>query len=273
MTENPLPVGATEPQESREPAAEEATPADEGEPEPDAGTADEPEADVYDSTARQRLPVSLWGEEGRVDVTLICEPLADTTLVTFARMMAAALAAEAPEEDGDTALKLGGMNAAGCWLFDVLMSGVEGIGEEGEEVPSDWRDRLFGPLEKAELINAAVFGIEPIPTPVTKTKARPSWAASTGAVVNRFRVPFGNRMIEVSHTLRRPDSQRLAAFNAAQAQAGGADKLGGNIEEFASGYDALHVAHSGYRGAVPMLHKARAYSYHLSRATAALRKN
>jgi hypothetical protein len=139
-----------------------------------AGEASQDAPAVYDSTARQRVPVTILEEDGLVDATLICEPVSDTTLATFARLLAEADATESPEDDEDATLKLSGAHAAGCWLFGALTSGVEGYGEEGEEMPGDWRDRLFGPREKADIIARAFFEFEPVPPPATKTKKRRS---------------------------------------------------------------------------------------------------
>jgi len=231
------------------------------------------EGEVYDSEARQRIPVTLWQDAGRLDVTLICEPVSDTTLIHYAHMVASANAEDATEEAEDAARRFGELNRAGCWLFDVLMSGVEGVGEEGEELPDDWRERLFGPLEKAELINRAILGVEFIAPPPAPQSARPSWAAQSRAVVGRFRVPFNARMVDVSHTLSRPDAARLGEFMARQVEMRSSGSPGENMENFARGYDALHVSHTGYRGDPPLHHKAFAYAAHLNRATAALRKN
>jgi hypothetical protein len=228
---------------------------------------------VYDSEARQRIPVTLWQDAGRLDVTLICEPVSDTTLIHYARMVTAANAEDADEEVEDAARRFGGLNRAGCWLFDVLMSGVEGVGEEGEELPDDWRDRLFGPLEKAEVINRAILGVEFVAPRPAPQPARPSWAAQSRAVVNRFRVPFNARMVDVSHTLSRPDAARLGEFMARQVEMRSSGSPGANMENFACGYDALHVSHAGYRGDPPLHHKAFAYAAHLNRVTAGLRKN
>jgi hypothetical protein len=249
----------------------------EGLPLGDGPAQDEEESEdavaVYDSEARQRIPVTLWQDAGRLDVTLVCEPVSDTTLIHYAGMVASASAEDATEEGEDAARRFGGQNRAACWLFDVLMSGVEGVGEEGEELPDDWRDRLFGPLEKAELIDRAILGVEFVPPRPAPQSARPSWAAQSRAVVGRFRVPFNARMVDVSHTLSRPDAARLGEFMARQVEMRSSGSPGANMENFARGYDALHVSHAGYRGDPPLHHKAFAYAAHLNRVTAALRKN
>ena len=45
------------------------------------------------------------------------------------------------------------------------------------------------------------------------------------------------------------------------------------MAKFAAGYDAQHVAHDGYKGPVPIHHKAVAYIAHMTRQGAAVRKN
>jgi hypothetical protein len=272
LTENPPPVDAPESVEARASL----TPAEEAEPAPDAPAPSEPKEEqgaaspCYDSEARQRLPVTLWQDDGRCDVTLVCEPLIDVTMANYVRMVTEANAAESFEDEA-AGERIGELNAAGCWLFDVLMSGVEGFGEEGEEAPPDWRDLLFGPLEKVDIINRGVFGVETVPPPPERKAKRRSWAAQSRAVTTRLRVSFGGRMIPVSHTLRRPDAHRFGEFALLHAQLLGLGKPDENLEKLVAGYDALHTAHEGYKGPVPKHHKAAAYVAHMTRQGASIR--
>jgi hypothetical protein len=278
LKEIPAPVEAAEAPEALEADAAE-KPDESGDREAEASApevAQDVDPNAYDSEARQRIPVSLWQDEGRCDVTLICEPVGDETLANYARMVAQADASEAAEEDEgeNVARQLGGLNAATAWLFKVLMTDIEGYGLEGEEKPGDWRERLFGPAEMAGILNRAIFAFEPVPPPAAKQKARPSWASQQSrAVVSRFRAPFNARTVDVAHTLRRPDAARLGEYVVLQSQMRNTGSPGVNLEKFAAGYDSLHVSHEGYRGRVPPHHKALAYVYHLNRVTAGVRKN
>jgi hypothetical protein len=275
-TENVPPVDAASTDESDAAATVETDPSEDGPSDREAEVsasevAQAIDPNVYDSEARQRIPVVLWQDEGRCDVTLICEPVGDETLTNYARMITQANASE-EDEGEDVARQLGGLNAATSWLFKVLMSDIEGFGLEDEEKPADWRERLFGPAEMAEILNRAIFAFEPVPPSAVKQKARPSWASQSPGIISRFRAPFNARMVDVAHTLRRPDANRLGEYVVLQSQMRSGNP-GGNLESFAAGYDSLHVAHANYKGPVPMHHKALAYVFHMNRVTAGVRKN
>lgn len=270
-TENLHEGGANAPASIDEPAQfEEAT----GDTESDAeGTAPAEAVTVYDSEARQRIPVTLLLDDGRYDVALVCEPVSGAVLLRYAKLCERADAAETLDDEDEGSAQLAATSRAVGWLFKALMSDVEGIGDDGEEKPEDWRE-IFGPLERGEIIDRAVFGVEFIEPPPPKKDARPKWGSHLRAVVNRFRVPFNARMVEVSHTLRRADAARFADFWPNYARTLGRGRAAdANLEKFAAGYDALHVAHAGYRGGVPLHHKAAAYVHHMTRQGAAVRKN
>jgi len=230
---------------------------------------------VYDAEARQLIPVTLLLDDGRYNLALVCEPVTDAVMLQYSRMCEEAGAVESDEEEEDGSAQLSGYAKALEWLFTALMSDLEGIGEDGEERPDDWRE-IFGPLEKQEIIDKAVFKLEPVEPPAKKKKRRPVWGSHLRAVVNRFRVPFNGGTVEVSHTLRKADAKQMGEFAALhtrtlvaiRSRAGDA-----NLQKYAEGYDALHVSHEGYKGAVPMHHKAVAYIAHMTRQGAAVRKN
>jgi hypothetical protein len=227
---------------------------------------------VYDSEARQRIPITvIWDE--RFDLTLTAEPVRDETLRAYAQKCELA-AAETPDAEDVGAAQLAAAATATAWLFDALMSDVEGIGEEGEEKPADWRD-IFSPEEKGEIMRRAVFGYEVLEPPAAKKGARPAWGSHLRAVVTRMRVPFNGRPVDVSHTLRKPDAAQLGEFQTLSARTllGRGLEMDANLEKFAAGYDRLHVSHEHYNGPVPMHHKAFAYIAHMTRQGAAVRKN
>lgn len=228
---------------------------------------------VYDSEARQRIPVTLMLDSGRYEIALACEPLRDETLVNYARLCEAANASESAEDEDEGATQLAALANASGWLFSVLMTDVEGIGEEGEEKPADWRE-IFGPRERQAILNSAVFDIEAVSPPEAKKGARPSWGSHLRSVITRLRVPFNGRTVEVSHTLRKADAAQLGAFLSLYRTAFGMGRAGdAHMAQFAAGYDALHVAHANYKGPVPMHHKGAAYISHMTRQGAAVRKN
>lgn len=240
---------------------------------PEAEPAATVDPGVYDSEARQRIPVTLLLDDGRYDLTLVCEPLRDGTFASYARLCEAATAAESAEDEEGGVTQLGALARAVGWLFSALMSDVEGVGEEGEEKPTDWRE-IFGPQEQQTIIDRAVFGGESVEAPPAKKGKRPAWGSHLRSVITRLRVPFNGRTVEVSHTLRKADAAQLGEFLSLYGSTYGRGRAGDAfLEKFAAGYDALHVAHANYKGPVPMHHKAVAYITHMTRQGAAVRKN
>jgi hypothetical protein len=228
---------------------------------------------VFDADARQHIPVSLLTDDGRYDVALVCEPALDAVMLQYARLCEKAGAADSAEDEDLGAAQHAAASSAVSWLFDRLMSDIEGIGDEGEEKPTDWRD-IFSQQDRQTIIDRAVFGLEPVEPPAQKKKVRLTWGSHLRAVINRARAPFDGRLVDVSHTLRKADAKQLGEFVALYARTYGRGRAGdANMPAFAAGYDALHVADEGYRGDVPMHHKMAAYVHHMTRQGAAVRKN
>lgn len=231
----------------------------EGEPE----TAPAPA--VFDSEARQRIPVVVVLDGEQYGVTLIAEPALDATLSAYAQKCQQANAAESDEDEGAGASQFSAALGAVGWLFDVLMTDVEGMGEEGEETPAGWRN-IFGPQEKATIIDRAIFGIEIVPPAPAKKGKRPKWGAALVGATTRLRAPFCGELVEVTHTLRRPDAKQAGEFAALHAGTAGMVRGGdANLEKYAAGYDALHISHENYKGPVPLHHRAVAYVAHMTR--------
>lgn len=229
----------------------------------------EQEATLYDADAIQRIPVYLPLEGERYEAVLITAPLTDAHLISYARLCARGHKAEG--ESGEMAAELGGALEAICWLFDQWAADIEGVGEEGEEKPADWRG-IFDAQSKAALVDRGFLLASALEPPAANKSKRPSW--NMRAVVTRLRVPFNGGDVITSHTLKKADAKAAGDFAALLNKCYGATRgFDARMEELAAAYDRAHVAHEGYKGRVPMNHKATAYIEHMTKQAATIRKN
>lgn len=223
---------------------------------------------LYDADARQHVPLTIQLGDERFDVVLITGPHADSHFRHYAELCGRA------SDQNDAARNYSAAFGAGLeatgWLFDTLAEDIEGIGEEGEERPEDWKS-IFGASDKLAVIDGAVFALTPLPAGIAGKRA--SWRQDLHNLTTRFEAVFDGHRVTVSHTLRKADSATYRDYMGLVASARGARGLDGLTVKLAAHYDALHVSHEGYQGRVPLHHKAIVLNEHLSRQGGTLRKN
>lgn len=237
--------------------------------------ADVPELETppaeYDASAKQRIPVMLPLGDEQIEITLIFDPNAnlrnfDHHLKEYARRASA-------QRDADTDADLvlareESLTDAAIYLFDTCIVDLDGIGEEGEEKPADWRN-IFSPQEKKTVVERAILHVYPVDS--GKKGARPSWkshAEFTNSTI-RLRAIFDGYEIETKHILRKADVKTLRDFTTEWTKA-----AGGPSAEVAAFYQKLKVEASGYKdGIVPLHHMAAVVAAHLFKQARVLRKN
>jgi hypothetical protein len=233
--------------------------------EPAQGTA------VYDSTVQQRVPTTLVFDGEEFDVTLVLNPVDDGSLVRYAK--ACADASAETDFDGDaTAARVCASVAAAGALFDAVAADLEGVGEEGEERPENWRD-FFSAQEKAAIIDETLFGQRYVEPRRAGKGKRPRWGADVRNMTTRVLFPFEGTTVETSHTLRKADAKVYSEYVAIMSQMGSVRGSDAHLLEFARWYDEHHVAHEGYKGEVPRHHRAAVFVLHMTRQRSAVRKN
>jgi hypothetical protein len=233
------------------------------------GPSPEAAPSVYDADVSQRVPVLIPFGDELFEAVLVCVPPTDEALINYAKQCAKAN--ESDKVADPFAAQLDATSSALCQLFDLIVADLEGF-EEGEEKPDGWRD-IFGPADKMTILENAIFALTPVETPRAKGK-RPSWKMQLQNFTTRFRVVFDGQEVTVSHTLKKADGKNFSAHARLVNRVMSAYKGGdANMPELAEVYDALHVAHEGYAGRVPLHHKAFAAITHLSRQARVTRKN
>lgn len=228
---------------------------------------------LYDTTAPQRVPVLLPLDGETYEIILKLRPVMDVALANYARKCAQVSGdGEEDEEDALAALVGAGFDAA-VYLFDQLADGVEGIGEEGEEAPDDWRD-IFGAADKTAVIDGAVLVAQDVAPRAAKKGKRPSWGTGLKNSTVRLKVVFDGREVETTHVLKKPDAKVFSDFTTTFRAAYGQGRAGdAHMMKLAALYDRLHIGHGGYASHVPLHHKARAVLAHISQQARSLRKN
>ena len=218
---------------------------------------------LFDADAEQIVPVNIQDPEGEtVEVVLRAAPLADETIKGYAR---AVRESRGSDDAGERA-------AAGVFaaekFFPVLITGAEG--EELEEgiALAD----CFTAQQKFDIVARLLLVFQPDDPPrkVVKPKKGPNLKRLGTTARVRLRCFYNGDAVDTSHVLRKPDAKVYAEGVAALIDAG---EVIAAVEKYAAIYDSLHVSHEGYRGRVPLHHKAEAARVHLDRQAEFVRKN
>lgn len=239
-------------------------------PPKDAQAKEESTVLVFDSTARQRVPVILVAGDEEFQVTLFLDPVSDGVLMRYTQ--ACGEAAEEGDEEDPLAGRLRAAATASTVLFDSVVPDIEGVGEEGEERPPAWRD-FFSPDEKTSFLNEAVFGYEYVEPKTAPKGKKPRWGQDLNNMTTRVAFPFEGRPVKTSHTLKKADAKVYGEFNALMSRVASVRGVDAHMLKFAAWYDEHHVAHQGYKGDVPRHHRAAVFVLHMTRQKAAVRKN
>lgn len=225
-------------------------------PQPAETESDTPYAPaLYDADAEQIVPVTVEDDGEEFELLLRTNPVSDHLVRLYAKARAAG------EDDADGfAPKI----AAAEKFFPQFVRGPEGV--EGD-VPADWAG-IFGAQDMLAIVTTLLL-CERVNTPVTKGKQLKEWRVSTTSKV-RLRCYFNGGLAETLHVFNKASAKPYADY--ARGALGGADELE-QLDALAEVYDKLHVSHEGYRGRVPIFHKAAAVRVHLERIVRVTRKN
>lgn len=245
-------------------------------PAPPAGRSAAGEEDagrpLFDATADQRVPLTLVIEGEEYDATLILKPQSDSDITRYVKKCEEASDASDGEEDTLEARMRASLAAVEV-LFNSLAGDIEGVGEEGEQKPEDWKDQLFTAEDKSAILDEALFGFEYLPPKRAEPRKRPRWGADLRNQTTRVAFPFEGRMVPTSHTLKKASAAVFSEALRLISSGGGARGSDAHMLKFAEMYDQHHVAHEGYRGEVPRLHRANVFILHVTRQKASVRKN
>lgn len=223
---------------------------------------------LYDSTARQRVPITLALGDEEVEAVLVLEPVTDPHLVRYVKKCEE-VSAETDDDD-PLSVRLSAAMAATEVLFDGLAADLEGIGEEGEEKPEDWK-QIFSPQDKVALIEQIVFNPEYVEP--KKARSKPRWGQEMGNLTTRVKFPFSGQTVPTSHTLKKVSAATYGEYSVLMSRVASNRGMDAHMLRLAQWYDEHHVAHEGYKGEVPRHHRAAVFVLHMTRQRASVRKN
>jgi hypothetical protein len=225
---------------------------------------------LYDADAEHRIPVTKEVGGEQVVVTFILGSQDDKALKEYDRLCNRRLeevdANEAGEQNAMTSRD--SADQAAQWLFDDRASGVEGIGDEGQELPPDWK-RLIDDRDKIAAIDQGYLATGEVPKPPAKPGKRLPWNYKTAgaAKVIRIRAFYNGFELELLHSRSAiPSAEQMAEFKSLQSSAAsvGGKRLGqrellilAKSGRYGALYDSLGYQTDGYKGRVPLHHKRK----------------
>jgi hypothetical protein len=232
---------------------------------------------LFDADAPQRIPFNVEHEGELYEIAFNASPLTDELTRQYESRRNVRQAGAEADDGLEGIVTKSDSDAAGAWLFDVLMSAVEGVEESGE----DWKSQ-FDVLEKAGFIEQSLFAVEVVAPPKTSTGKPLPRVRRGGEGAVRLRAIFSGRIVETVHRLRDADADLMREYASIMGRGVlvQGSKLGrreiyvpsraGRLGEI---YDGLKVSATGYAGRVPLHHKMAVVVHHLSRQQEAVAKN
>ncbi len=167
------------------------------------------------------------------------------------------------------------------WLFEQLAVGVEGMGESDEELPEDWQS-YFETEDRVAMIDA-LLACENVELPLVPTGKRLAWKRRDSARITLLRALCDGYQITTKHIQpQKADADTLSDYKGIMqrgviiqgAKVGNGDiYVPARIGALAGIYDRLKITAEGYRGPVPVHHKAQVVMNNLGPQVEALSKN
>jgi hypothetical protein len=253
-TEQDQPTPDLHPQQ-QQPNAETDAPADE------TGAADAEAAPaLYDADAAQIVPVVFEDDGEDYEALLRSAPLSDELIRTYARE-------RDKGNDNDEEEPSGGLLAKVKAAEKMFPQFITGPADEQGEGAEEWRE-VFGAQDKLGIITTLLL-CERVPSTLSRPKQLKDWRTAKTSRV-RLRCYFNGKSVETSHVLKKSGAALYADY--ARGSLAEFDEMA-QLDQFADIYEKLHVGHEGYKGRVPIHHKASAVRAHLERIARVTRKN
>lgn len=210
----------------------------------------------YDSRSTQTFSFETTDDQGTYRFSHTFGPLAgrDDLLVAFDNERSIEYASK-----GKTTEITPSSAGAALNLWKALAIGVAGYGDEGEELPENWKD--LTPAEDkvaaiAELLFAELVADE---NAGSTEQRRRSWGLSDSTKTIKLVAYFDGREVEVSHTLKAKTAEEVMAYDRIKSgvrihKTG--MQLKPHMKQKGELYDKMIRSTTGYAAEVPLHHKA-----------------
>jgi hypothetical protein len=225
---------------------------------------------LYDADAEQRIPVTKEFNGELIVVNFVLGPQDDECLKQYDRLCDRRLeeveADEAGEQNAMTSRDRS--DDAAKWLFDDRAVSVQGMGDEGQDLPPDWK-QMIDASDKIAVIDQGYLATGEVPKPPAKPGKRLPWNYRTAgaAKVIHLRAIFDGFEWVLTHTrTAAPSAEQMAEFKSLQSSAVsvGGKRLGqrellilAKSGRYGALYDSIGYQTDGYKGRVPLHHKRK----------------
>ena len=167
------------------------------------------------------------------------------------------------------------------WLFNELAVGVEGMGEEGEEAPEDWKS-YFETEDRVAMIDL-LLACDVVQLPLVPAGKRLAWKRRTDSRTTLVRALCNGYQVTMKHVQpEKADADTLSDYKGIMQRAAliQGSKVGGGdfyipsrLGPLGEIYDRLHIRAENYDGPVPVHHKAQIVMHNLGSQVEAVSKN
>lgn len=172
---------------------------------------------------------------------------------------------------------------ANVWLWNKLSDSIEGMGDEGEELPDDWKDRVEDEDKDYAIRQLLATEIIPLDTVAKSSGKRLPWGYKKTSSLIRLRVRFGAYQIDTEHYLKTPDPKQSSRFHKLMSRAQHVPgsrlsqpdtMLPSRARDLAKLYNELKESVTGYvDDIVPLNHEVDVVIHHMSGGQESVIKN
>lgn len=172
---------------------------------------------------------------------------------------------------------------ANVWLWNKLADSIEGMGEEGEELPDDWKERVEDEDKDYAIRQLLATEILPLDVVAKGSGKRLPWGYKKTSSLIRLRVRFGAYQIDTEHYLKTPDPKQSARFHKLMSRAQHVPgsrlsqpdtMLPSRARELGALYNELKENVTGYvDDIVPLNHEVDVVIHHMSGGQEGVIKN
>ena len=250
---------------------------------------EQPEAVLFDARAKQRIPflIEVDGEQAEVAITLDAQT--DAALIAYDKLLDRRLLLADRQETGErNALEsIDKSFEASIWLFKDRVVEATGFGDEGEQLPANWKDddSVLADEEKAAVIDNAYLAAQIMPLPIARPGKRVPFNRNRSAsTVVRLKALFEGHELVLTHQLKQPTADQIATFKSIQKERWivqgthlnkGETRIPPKLQKMGALYQQLIEQTSGYAAdsPIPLHHQMLVVQDHLSKEVEAVRKN
>ncbi len=235
----------------------------------------------FDAKAQQRVPIKVEYEGEFYVVEHIFDPYDnEDRLADYAERCKTTL--RSGEVKGSVDRETDSFEA-NVWLWNKLAVGIIGMGDGGEELPDDWKERVDDEDKDYAIQQLLATDIVPLATVAKESGKSLPWGYKTTTSLVQLRARFGAYQVVLGHYMKKANPGQLARFQKLRSQSrqvpgsrlNHADLIKPMLaREYGKLYKELKESVTGYvDDIVPLNHQMDIVIYHLSGGQEGVIKN